>query len=128
MSTNHKPEIPDGSEAIWDRLKLIPFTQRFDGKKADPNLPEKLREELSGILSWAVLGCVQWFEHGLGTARAVDEATAEYREETDVVDRFFDDRCVFGPDEWVGKADLFEAWESWCIDEGVDPGKQNSFT
>ena len=25
MSTNHKPEIPEGSEAIWDRLKLIPF-------------------------------------------------------------------------------------------------------
>jgi P4 family phage/plasmid primase-like protien len=33
LSTNHKPEIPDGSEAIWDRLKLIPFTQRIDGKR-----------------------------------------------------------------------------------------------
>jgi putative DNA primase/helicase len=29
MSTNHKPEIPDGSEAIWDRLRLIPFKARF---------------------------------------------------------------------------------------------------
>ena len=51
LSTNHKPEIPDGSEAIWDRMRLIPFTQRFDGKKADPKLPDKLREELSGVLA-----------------------------------------------------------------------------
>jgi putative DNA primase/helicase len=59
MSTNDKPEIPDGSEAIWDRMKLIPFTQRFDGKKADKKLPQKLRDELSGILLWAVQGCVE---------------------------------------------------------------------
>jgi putative DNA primase/helicase len=32
MSTNDKPEIPDGSEAIWDRLKLLPFVKRFDGR------------------------------------------------------------------------------------------------
>jgi P4 family phage/plasmid primase-like protien len=60
MSTNHKPEIPDGSEAIWDRIKLIPFDQRFDGKDADPKLPQTLREELPGVLAWAVLGCVEW--------------------------------------------------------------------
>jgi len=59
FSTNHKPEIPDGSEAIWDRIKLIPFTQRFDGSKADTELPEKLREELPGVLTWAARGCVE---------------------------------------------------------------------
>jgi phage/plasmid-associated DNA primase len=128
MSTNHRPEIPDGSEAIWDRLKLIPFTQRFDGAKADPSMPEKLREEMDGIFTWAVRGAVQWFEHGLGTAAAADKATAEYREDTDVMDRFFADMCVFGPDKWITKGDLFEAWESWAIDEGVEPGKQGPFT
>jgi putative DNA primase/helicase len=55
FSTNHKPQIPDGSEAIWDRIKLIPFTKRFEGAKADTGLPEKLREELPGVLAWAVM-------------------------------------------------------------------------
>jgi P4 family phage/plasmid primase-like protien len=130
MSTNHKPEIPDGSEAIWDRLRLIPFTQRFDGKarKADKKLPEKLREELSGILLWAVQGCVEWYQNGLGSARAVEAATAAYREETDVIDRFFADECVFGPEHTVTKKVLFEAWESWCYDNGEEPGKQTGFT
>jgi phage/plasmid-associated DNA primase len=130
MSTNHKPEIPDGSEAIWDRLKLIPFTQRFDGKarKADKKLPEKLREELSGILLWAVQGCVEWYQRGLGSAPAVEAATAAYREETDVVDRFFADVCVFGPEHKVTKKALFEAWETWCYENGEEPGKQTGFT
>jgi putative DNA primase/helicase len=127
MSTNHKPEIPDGSEAIWDRIKLIPFNQRFDGKKADEDLPEKLRAELPGVLAWAVMGCVEWNQHGLGSAAAVEAATAAYPEETDVIERFFDDACVFGLEERVGKRELFEAWEAWC-EEGVESGSQVKFT
>jgi putative DNA primase/helicase len=128
LSTNHKPEIPEGSEAIWDRIKLLPFNQRFDGAKAGTSLPEKLREELSGILTWAVKGCVQWFEHGLGTSAAVEAATAKYREDTDVHERFMSDLCEFGPDKWVWTKDLFSAWESWCLDEGEEPGSQKAFT
>jgi putative DNA primase/helicase len=128
MSTNHKPEIPDGSEAIWDRLKLIPFNQRFEGKRADADLPEKLREELPGVLAWAVMACVEWWQHGLGSAAAVEAATAAYRAETDVLDRFFDDACVFGPDERVSKKGLYEAWVDWCEEEGVNPETQTTFT
>jgi phage/plasmid-associated DNA primase len=128
MSTNHKPEIPDGSEAIWDRLRLIPFLKRFEGKKADTDPPEKLREELPGVLAWAVRGCVEWGQHGLGSAKAVERATAEYRAETDVLDRFFDDVCVFGDKERVTKKELFEAWEEWCGEEGVNPETQTTFT
>jgi len=128
LSTNHKPEIPDGSEAIWDRMRLIPFTQRFTGKDADTKLPEKLREELPGVLAWAVRGCVDWWEHGLGSSKAVEAATSAYRAETDVIDRFFADECVFGPEERVTKKRLYAAWEEWCEGEGEDPGKQNGFT
>ena len=128
MSTNHKPEIPDGSEAIWDRLKLIPFNQRFEGKRADADLPEKLREELPGVLAWAVMACVEWWQHGLGSAAAVEAATAAYRAETDVLDRFFDDACVFGPEERVSKKGLYEVWVDWCEEEGVNPETQTTFT
>jgi putative DNA primase/helicase len=128
MSTNHKPEIPDGSEAIWDRMRLIPFTQRFDGKNADPDLPEKLRDELAGVLAWAVEGALAWNSQGVGTSRAVEAATEKYRSETDVLDRFFEDECEFGPEYSVAKKALFEAWERWCDAEGADPGTQVGFT
>ena len=128
MSTNHKPEIPDGSEAIWDRMRLIPFTQRFEGKKADSKLPAKLREELPGVLAWAVRGCVAWVEHGLGSAKAVEAATADYRAETDVLEQFFQERCYFYPEGKVTWSDLYKAWEEWCDEMGKQAGTQTSFT
>ena len=129
LSTNHKPEIPEGSEAIWDRMRLIPFGQRFeDGKGADPKLPATLRKELSGVLAWAVRGCVEWVNGGLGSAAAVDRATAAYRSETDVIERFFEDACVFGPDHRVPKKDLFDAYEAWCTENGEGTLSQNMFS
>jgi putative DNA primase/helicase len=129
MSTNHKPEIPDGSEAIWGRMRLIPFTQRFeDGKGADPKLPAKLREELPGVLAWAVRGCVDWGGGGLGTSASVERATSAYRSQTDVIERFFEDVCVFGPEERVTRKELFEAYEEWCVENGESAMAQRSFT
>jgi phage/plasmid-associated DNA primase len=78
--------------------------------------------------AWAVQGCVAWAADGLGSSKAVEAATAAYRSETDVLDRFFDDECEFGPKFQVGKKTLFEAWERWCDAEGADEGTQTSFT
>jgi putative DNA primase/helicase len=122
MSTNQKPEISDGSEAIWDRLRLIPFLKRFEGKGADEDLPEKLREELPGVLAWAVRGCVEWNKHGLGGAKAVDAATAAYRAETDILEQFMEDRCYFYPEARVSKTALYEAWVEWCDENGETAG------
>jgi putative DNA primase/helicase len=128
MSTNHKPEIPDGSEAIWDQLRLIPFTPRFEGKKADTKLPVRLREELPGVLAWAVRGCVEWVQHGLGTSKAVDDATAEYRNDTDPIERFFVSECEFGEVYFVTKKDLRAAWDHWAQEEDVDYLAPQKFT
>src|SRR5215212_8198605 len=128
FSTNHKPEIPDGSEAIGDRLKLIPFTKRFAGAGADTDLPEKLREELPGVLAWAVMGCVEWYQHGLGSAAAVDKATAAYRTAADPVERFLDEMCVVGEGLRVSKSDMYEAYEDWCVREDEEPKTPKKFT
>jgi len=127
FSTNHKPEIPDGSEAIWDRMRLIPFDERFAGKDADTDLPDKLREELPGVLAWAVMGCVEWYQHGLGTAAAVEAATAAYRTETDVFERFMSEVCVFDRSKTVTKTNLYEAYEQWCAEEGEEPKTIKTF-
>jgi P4 family phage/plasmid primase-like protien len=128
MSTNHKPEIPDGSEAIWDRLRLVPFLKRFEGKKADTKLPLKLRDELPGVLAWAVRGCVEWVDQGLGSAKAVEAATAAYRAETDILEQFFQEKCYFYPKGRVTRKELFKAWEEWCDEMGEVSGTQTSFT
>jgi putative DNA primase/helicase len=127
LSTNHKPEIRGTDDAIWDRIRLIPFTQRFEGSKADPNLPETLRGERAGVLAWLVEGCLEWQEHGLDAPEAVTAATAEYRSEMDTLAAFFEEHCVIAPNATVPATPLYDRYKLWCDDVREAPEKQKSF-
>jgi putative DNA primase/helicase len=75
MYGNHKPDIRGTDDALWSRVKLVPFEVSF-ADRIDLKLPEKLRKELPGILNWAIAGCLAWQKHGLHTPAKVDAATA----------------------------------------------------
>ena len=127
MSTNNKPEIVGTDDAIWDRIRLVPFTQRFNGEAEDPKLPGKLSAELPGVLAWAVRGCLEWQQSGLGEPEAVRTATAEYREEMDTLAAFITERCAVGPGVWVRFSELYEAFAAWCAKEHEDTGTKRAF-
>lgn len=127
LSTNNKPEIRGTDDAIWDRIRLIPFTQRFEGSKADPNLPETLREEMNGVLAWLVEGCLEWQEHGLCEPVRVTEATQGYREEMDTLAAFFEEHCVIHPNAEVPATPLFNRYKRWCEDALEPQETQKAF-
>ena len=64
----------------------------------DKSLPLKLRQELPGLLAWAVAGCLEWQKSGLGVPDAVEQATKGYKEEMDVLGQFIDERCTIHED------------------------------
>jgi P4 family phage/plasmid primase-like protien len=118
LSTNNKPIIRGTDDAIWDRVRLIPFDQRFDGDRCDPKLPEKLRQELPGVLAWMVQGCLAWQREGLGEPEKVRVATEGYRAEQDVLAAFIEERCLVASEAWVKFADLYAAYHEWCVEAG----------
>jgi putative DNA primase/helicase len=120
LYTNYKPRIDGSDGAIWDRVKLIPFTVSFADRE-DKDLISKLEDELEGILAWAVEGCREWAENGLGTCAAVEEATDEYRRENDTLGAFLRERCEFDPSAFVNKTRLREACEEYHRAEGEEP-------
>ena len=114
MGVNHKPEIKDTSQAMWERVFLIPFEAFFPREKADQHMREKLRLELPGILDWAIEGCLAWQQQGLDPPESVKVATAEYREESDVISRFVEDECVVREGQSVGATILYDFFVGWC--------------
>ena len=56
LLTNHKPLIYGQDVAIWRRIRLVPFTVEIGKEERDPDMAEKLKKELPGILAWAVRG------------------------------------------------------------------------
>jgi putative DNA primase/helicase len=127
LSTNNKPVIQGTDDAIWDRLRLIPFTQRFDGDRQDPKLPQKLRAELPGVLAWMVEGCLEWQEHGLGEPESVRQATDQYRAEMDTLAAFIEDRCVVREGLVAPATPLYKQYQMWCDDAGEKPETQKMF-
>jgi putative DNA primase/helicase len=127
ISTNNKPVIQGTDDAIWDRLRLIPFTQRFEGSKADPQLPDKLRDELVGVFTWMVEGCLEWQEHGLEEPESVTAATKQYREEMDTLAAFIEDRCVVREHVIAPATPLYKQYQMWCDDAGENAETQKVF-
>jgi putative DNA primase/helicase len=120
LSTNHKPRITGTDDAIWDRLRLVPFLIRIPEEERRP-MEQMLAEfdaELAGILNWAVQGCLDWQRHGLGEPPEVRIATLDYRGEMDTLGEFLADCCLLRPDARVSSHDLYEEYKRWATDAG----------
>lgn len=125
LATNHQPAIRGTDFAIWRRIRLVPFTQVFDGDRQDRQLPEKLIAAREAILAWMVRGCLEWRANGLGCPDEVANATAGYRSDQDVIAIFVADECVVGGPFKVKAADLYSSFRSWCERTGErDHGKR----
>jgi putative DNA primase/helicase len=113
LVTNHRPRADATDEAIWRRLRLVPFAVSFRGRE-DRGLARALTRELPGILAWAVRGAVEWHEHGLDWPPAVTAATAAYRAEEDVAAAFLAEECHLDAAERTPVAEVRERYDHWA--------------
>ena len=124
MYGNHKPEIRGTDDAIWSRVRLVPFEVSFRGRE-DLELADKLEAELSGIFNWAIQGCLAWQRHGLQPPAKVQAATQAYRDEMDVFGPFIAECCVVHPQAEVKASDLWTAYKAWCAENGMREQSQH---
>lgn len=136
LQTNYRPRVHGADEGIWSRIRLVPFNVTIPKKQRDQKLKERLRrEELSGVLSWLVRGCLEWQEQGeLVEPRAVIDATKSYRDEEDALGGFLDACTVSAEDlaQTPGSVrvtclNLFGASKIWFEQHGAEPMAQWNF-
>lgn len=127
LATNHKPKVNSEDFAMWRRIRLVPFEVTIPEKERDENLPDKLGEELEGILAWMVQGCLQWQKNGLGVPLQVKSATMEYAKEMDTVGRFIDEQCELSAALKTSNKELFHCYLNWCQEEGEQPLSKTVF-
>ncbi len=121
IDSNHKPEVRGTDNAIWNRLKLIPFNVSIPKAEQDKHLLEKLRTEAPGILAWAVRGCLEWQRNGLGEPSCVEAASKAYREEMDTVAEFVESECVLEAGLHATSDAIHSAYFLWCQEAGAEP-------
>jgi putative DNA primase/helicase len=112
LATNHLPEIGVGEEAVFNRLRVIPFRQKFSSDK-EPDIEKTIERERKGILAWIVAGAVDYLTNGLGTCQTVSDATKAMQIEKDSIIGFVEQCCTLGlgritPDQ------LFQHYYNYC--------------
>ena len=120
MLTNNKPRISAQDTAVWDRLRLIPFSMRFvdnpekeNERKKDMNLQEKLLKEASSIFAWLVEGCLEWQKDGMNPPSIVLQSMQEYRLDEDPTQQFVNACCVTGEGYRARTQTLYDAFVEW---------------
>ncbi len=93
----------------------------------DKDLPAKLEIELAGILRWALQGCLDWQQKGLGEPSTVAAATNEYRAEMDALSEFISTCCVVNSRLHASAADLYAKYRHWAGLTGEDVLSQRAF-
>jgi putative DNA primase/helicase len=118
LAVNHKPLVHDDSFGFWRRILLIPFLRCFTGSAKDDTLADQLKAEGSGILAWAVAGCLAWQRDGLQPPAAVLAATDEYRGDSDPLGDFLAECCDLEPGASVAASTVQQAYLKWAEKQG----------
>ncbi len=137
LQTNHRPRVLDTGLAAWERLLLIGWSVTIPKAERDKTLKKKLLAESSQILGWIVEGATAYLKNGLNVPASIEQATAEWKAEEDLVGQFLAEKCLtweqHGKDrrargllvdeDWygVGKRELFAAYVEWTTEAGSKP-------
>lgn len=115
ISGNHKPDIRDLDEGIWRRINLVDFPVEIAKSEIDRKLPEKLWAERSGVLNWLIEGTLAYLAQGLMEPESVNQATAEFRAESDPMGKFLAECTIFtnDPEDKIRTRDMTEAYLDW---------------
>jgi len=118
-SANEPPPTPDSSDAFFRRWLILPFEQRFDGRRADRRLLAKLTTpgELSGLLNHGLAALPALKRRGEFTpTKATAKAAERFRVDSDSVAGFLGESCELQPDARTARSNLFSAYRSWCVE------------
>lgn len=131
LDTNYKPQVRGTDQALWNRLKVIPFDTTIPKDKIDLNFGEKLEQELSGILNWAIEGYRLYQVEGLSMPDEMDEIIKDYAEDMSTLDQWLKE-CVelnvVGIKVGHTSKELFQSYKNWCIFNGEYSWTQRKFT
>jgi len=128
LITNHLPKVSGDDEAIWRRIRVVPFDVVIPEDEQDRELDTRLQLEADGILSWAVAGWRDYRNRGLDEPATVRDATDNYHQDSDAVARFVDECCTTSsPVMKATTGQLFTEWERWRAKDGAEVISQKAF-
>jgi len=120
LTTNYKPTVSETDHGTWRRLALVPFPYTFvrevtaeHERQGDAGIKRRIAEkpQREAMLAWLIEGARRWYEADRTMPEhpaEVQQATREWRAESDVVMRYWSERLVADYDSHVLSKELME--------------------
>jgi len=140
LAANHGPKLED-DDSVWNRFVVIPFDVQVREEEKDKNLMDHFRDEMPGILAWAVRGARLYYHDNyrgkkpLELPIRVEQAIEQYRSQCEgnqatrpeqvLVNRFVEQCCDRVPAEEETPESLYTAFKHWCEENYEEPIKEN---
>jgi putative DNA primase/helicase len=125
LAANALPQIDSADNAIWNRIRAIPFDHVVPEERRDPSVKARLTTPVecgAAILAWAVRGAMAWQALGLGTAEAVRQATVQQREKSDPLAIFISENVELRSDGRTPATDLDARIAAWNAESSLSVG------
>ncbi|MEW5810891.1 MAG: phage/plasmid primase, P4 family [Actinomycetota bacterium] len=127
LITNYLPKVSGDDEAVWRRLRVVPFDVVIPVDERDGELGSRLELEADGVLSWAIAGYREYVKRGLDEPLSVRRATDSYHLSSDALGRFIAERCTVGVLMRATTTHLHEAFAEWQVADGCEPIGKRTF-
>jgi len=122
LASNHKPLVKEFSLGFWRKIRLIPFKIVIPEEERILQYDRiLLEEEKEGIFNWILEGYKKWKEERLKTPDEIKEATAQYRDQMDVLIEFIDECCNEDRLAQATTKELYKGYYDWCNTNNEKP-------
>lgn len=121
LYTNHLPKVGALDQGTWRRLIVIPFEAVIEGSKDIKNYADHLVSHAGGaILSWIIEGAKKVIKNDfiLPKPDKIVEASQQYREENNWLERFIDECCEVDPSFTEKSGEFYASYRAFCARTG----------
>ena len=121
MLVNNLPTTGDVSYGFFRKIIILPFKVRFE-ETQDVDLVDKLKQEIPGILNWALVGLkrLQAQKYQFSRCDAIDQIMQDYANNLNPTKEFFDDLYVAQPNGRIKKSEIYSDYQYWASENGVE--------
>lgn len=125
---NNLPEISDSSTGFKRRLLILPLLNKLNSTQQDKNLPQKLEEELSGILNWAMEGLerLENNNYKFTISKSMMQILNKYLTPEEVMEKFVIANIIEDSVATTPCKEVISAYEIWCDNNGFPITNTNS--
>lgn len=139
ICTNHELSVDDDSNGFTRRIHVFPFLNSYhqiqegetikpNQKVADPNLEEKLMNEIPGIINFSLEGLRRLIENNWVFTKCdkVNAYNKQYKNKANEIESFVDQCLLFIEDSRIRTSDVYSLYNSWCgkvLNKGATYGK-----